>query len=498
MSETLHEEPLRLPAQRLNPEDRLRKLLPSNLTQLFASKRIFLVENLYDAMTVGATWYKNYDGLSAQNAFVLTAWMQRFGKNVGEITDRFYLTQKMPSPSAFGIVPIEKLSITPELSGAQGLNRAPQFACGLEAKNDREAIQAWLLARANNPHTYENYRKEAERFYLWCIVERQKALSDIKANEAARYLRWLRQLGRTTEKRWAATWLIPQKEWMGFVATPRNLSSWRPFLGPLSATSRRNAVTIVRQLFNFLRKTGYLVFNPFDQVASKVPLLKGEGAPRAFADRTLNTEQWKAILDYVDRMPTNYAKARLRAILMMGHTLGMRTSEMIEARADWIVTTRIGLTDRVALAIVGKGAKVRRLPLNARQQEILRECFLWRGYPSWKNARATTPILTSLNRGPRPYQALSRSGLYRILTELFEKVAAELDDSHCLDAAKLRAASTHWLRHSFAVQALQTTQVNIVQAAMGHSSVATTGHYLRPEEEAMSTALNQLGTLRKP
>ena len=64
-----------------------------------------------------------------------------------------------------------------------------------------------------------------------------------------------------------------------------------------------------------------------------------------------------------------------------------------------------------------------------------------------------------------------------------------------MDAAKLRASSTHWLRHTFAVQALTRMSVNVVQAAMGHASVATTGRYLAPEEEEMSEAMSRMKAL---
>ena len=66
--------------------------------------------------------------------------------------------------------------------------------------------------------------------------------------------------------------------------------------------SRRNAVTVVRQLYNFLKKTGYLIFNPFDQVSGKVPLLRGEGAPQAFGDRSLTEAQWEDIVRHIDHI----------------------------------------------------------------------------------------------------------------------------------------------------------------------------------------------------
>ena len=147
--------------------------------------------------------------------------------------------------------------------------------------------------------------------------------------------------------------------------------AWRPFNGPLSATSRRNAVVVVRQLHNFLKNTGYLIFSPFDQVSPKVPLLKGEGAPQAFADRSLTDEQWAEIVSRIDDLPEGWPRERMKLILMMGKSLGMRASEMLDARTGWIVERRVGFKVRAAIEIVGKGAKVRRLPLNDEQRTII-------------------------------------------------------------------------------------------------------------------------------
>ena len=165
------------------------------------------------------------------------------------------------------------------LRGDRGLNRAPAMACSLDAEDDLSAIRVWLQARASNPNTQASYRKEAERYLLWCLLERRTALSSVRAGDAALFLRWLEGLGRTDEKAWTQQWRIPQSRWIGPKNMPRTSPAWRPFNGPLSATSRRNAVVVVRQLHNFLKNTGYLIFSPFDQVSPKVPLLKGEGAP---------------------------------------------------------------------------------------------------------------------------------------------------------------------------------------------------------------------------
>ena len=252
---------------------------------------------------------------------------------------------------------------------------------------------------------------------------------------------------------------------------------------------------IVRQLFNFLKRTGYLIFNPFDQVSSKVPLLKGEGAPQAFADRSLTPDQWEEVVARIPLLPEGLPRERMKLILMMGKSLGMRASEMLDARTDWIVLRRVGLSVRPAIEIVGKGSKVRRLPLTTEQRSIIESALAARGIPSLQAAQPGTPLLVNLGRGRNAHGAMSRSGLYRVLEAFLNAVADHVAVESPMDAAKLRASSTHWLRHTFAVAALKEMSVNVVQAAMGHASVATTGRYLAPEEEEMSEAMSRMKAL---
>lgn len=526
-----------LPQRALSYDDLLADLLPPDWAAPLIDQDVLTVEDLYEcAANLGAGWFRHFAGLGRERAAALMRWLQAFGKDVGEVTERFFLPgdapaalrkpaprqprkastpaadpasmrRESPAPSEDAalfdpeIRPLEEIEFPDALSGRDGINRAPKEGCALEAQNDLDAVRTWLNARAGNPNTYGSYRKEAERFLLWCLVEKRTALSSIRAGEAAEYLRWLEDLGRTDERRFAAKWRTPQSRWIGPKNMPRTSAHWRPFNGPLSIASRRNAVVVVRQLCNFLKKTGYLIFNPFDQVSPKVPLLKGEGAPQAFADRSLTPEQWDEVVSCIDLLPEGWPRERMRLILMMGKSLGMRASEMLDAKAGWITTRRIGFKVRRAIEIVGKGSKVRRLPLNSEQVEILDSAMRARGFSGIDGCEPQTPLLINLGRGRRCSDdncglgAMSRSGLYHALKAFFDQAALEAAKTRPMDAAKLRASSTHWLRHTFAVTALAKMSVNVVQAAMGHASVATTGRYLSPEEEKMSEAMEQMKAL---
>lgn len=501
----------RLPAHSLRPDEPLARTLPPDWAAPLEAKGLETVADLYDcAASLGAGWFRSFSGISADAATALMRWLALYGEAVGEVTARFFLPGEAPglkAASAAGreprtlpppdpeIRPLEALALPDSLDGSAGVNRAPAIGCSLSAKNDLEAIQIWLNARAGNPNTFGNYRKEAERFLLWCLVEKRVALSDVRAGDASQYLRWLENLGRLDDSAFAQKWREPQSRWIGPKNIPRTSPSWRPFNGPLSVSSRRNAVVVVRQLFNFLKKTGYLIFNPFDQVSPKVPLLKGEGAPQAFADRSLTPEQWRDVVERLPLLPEGWPRERMKLILMMGKSLGMRASEMLDAKAGWIVERRIGFSVRRAIEIVGKGSKVRRLPLNADQVDIIDSALRARGIPGLSGADPDTPLLINLGRGRHPNGPMTRSGLYRALVQFFDAAALDAAAKSPMDAAKLRAASTHWLRHTFAVEALGKMSVNVVQHAMGHASVATTGRYLSPEEEEMSEAMARMKAL---
>lgn len=503
-----------LPERTLSPDDRLARLLPPAVALPMAAAGIETVEDLYEcAAALGNTWFRRIEGLDAALAGELMMWLARWGKSVGEVTPRFFPPGSLPAvrtsasrrqtdasrglsaPGDPRIRPIEQIELPEPLSGKKGLNRAPATACALSARDDLEAIRTWLNARAGNPNTHASYRKEAERFLLWSLVEKETALSDIRADEASQYLRWLEDLGRTDDKTFSRKWRIPQAFWIGEKNAERSSAAWRPYNGPLSPASRRNAIVVVRQLFNFLKRTGYLIFNPFDQVSPKVPLLKGEGAPQAFADRSLTPKQWSEITGHLSLIPEGLPRERMKLILMLGKSLGLRASEMLEARTGWIVRRSFGGGERPAIEVIGKGSKVRRLPLTAEQLSIINQALAARGIPEAAQTPPDTPLLVNLGRGRNPGGPMSRSGLYRVLESFFDRVADEVALSTPLDAAKLRASSTHWLRHTFAVSALKEMSVNVVQAAMGHASVATTGRYLSPEEAEMSEAMSHMKAL---
>ncbi len=118
--------------------------------------------------------------------------------------------------------------------------------------------------------------------------------------------------------------------------------------------------------------------------------------------------------------------------------------------------------DAGQITVYGKGGKTRHVPLSSGTWDALTAI---RG-----EAADAAPVFVSRTGGP-----LSRTQAFRIVRAAAKRIRVDKD------------VSPHWLRHAHASHALDRgAAVHLVQATLGHSSVATTGRYLhdRPTESS--------------
>jgi len=74
--------------------------------------------------------------------------------------------------------------------------------------------------------------------------------------------------------------------------------------------------------------------------------------------------------------------------------------------------------------------------------------------------------------------------------------AEDLEDEDKAAAAKFKAASTHWLRHTFATMALrQGLALPSVQRMLGHANLTTTSGYVTAEQEALQADMERFAGL---
>ena len=443
---------------------------------------------------IGARWWFQVPGVGGLKASRILDWLQanedvlglHVGRHVAQSRRQLALaTLAAVVPAATALVPYEKFVLPDDLDGRSGRFRAEPDKCLLMARNDHEAIGAWLAskkpgnAQGELSSTQRAYRKEAERLLLWSILERRKALSSLSVEDATAYRSFLGE---------------PPARWCGPRYHQRWSPLWRPLEGPLAPAAARQSLVILRSLFVFLMSQGYLVGNPFAAVALPPNPQRPLGS-----SRTLSFVQWDHIEVLLQEHVDNQVGRRLRRAMHWLYATGLRLAEITSVKCEDLEQVEYRTADGVAaidwmLHVVGKGGRTRQIPVPAElvqefSDELVRHGFERRvGALSNQGIHVMARFDAELER-PAVWSA---SGLYQAIKAFLAHAAEGLDAA---DADQLKRASTHWLRHSHASHALQgragqtPVPIQVVQNNLGHASVGTTSMYLTTERDERLKAM---------
>ena len=343
------------------------------------------------------------------------------------------------------------------LSGAQGANRAPAGAAGTDATDDRAAIRAWVAARAGSPLTARQYEREAERFLLWCVMERSRALADATAEDCRAYMDFLAD--------------VPER-WISRAKAERFAPGWAPFKGPLTLASQRVAVAALHSLFGWLVQARYLLGNPWVLVNRKL----GDDARQGDEDvtsRAFTPAAWQALQVHLRAAGPSASNTRLAWLLAFVECTGLRAAELIAARRAHLHRSSHGWVLRVH----GKGRRNRTVPLPAVGLEATKAYFAARGL-DFEAAEPETPLLAALGDAMAP---LGYSALHETFTRFIRRAvkASDLPPDECHRAEQ---ASAHWLRHTHATRAAERqVPPDVLQENLGQSDPRTTARYYRAQ-----------------
>ncbi|WP_145758178.1 MULTISPECIES: phage integrase family protein [unclassified Burkholderia] len=419
-------------------------------------------------------WWLRIRGLGAIGAQTI----ETFFAAHPALTERARALITVAQPA--GVVPWEQLRVPHEVDGSQGTFRAPHEACTLNAKNDYEAIQAWL-ALHETAATQRAYRKEAERLILWAIVERGRALSSLTTEDAIAYRTFMRRPA-------------PRERWIG-PPRPRDSVEWRPFTGGLSARSTAYALTVLSALFHWLIEQRYVLANPFAGVK-----VRGKAThPALDTARGFTEGEWLLLRTLADGLEWSYgwsepAAQRMRFVLDFGYATGLRANEFVNA-----VLRNIRFDERGDswLHLIGKGGKPGRVALPPLATEALDQYLLERRLPVTRERwNPITPILASL--GDDGGLGITEARLWRVMRRFFLNVAEEIQGEHPVFAEKLRRASPHWMRHSHASHAIaRGAELTSVRDNLRHASIATTSMYLRGDDLKRSQQITEAFASRR-
>lgn len=380
-------------------------------------------------------------------------------------------TELALNPSS--IAPIEQIRLPEHLTGQDGTNRATAGRPQIAAQNDVDAIKAWLARFADTPTTFTSYRKEAERLLLWSTIELGKPISSLTHEDLLVYQRFL------SDPQPAARWVMKSgRKWS------RLDPDWRPFAGPLSATSQRQAIVILNTLFSWLVNAGYLAGNPLSLSRQR----QRKAKPRI--TRFLEEDLWAEVKVTIEVMPRESDRQRehyirVRWLFSLLYICGLRISEVIQNSMGGFFSRRDKTgEERWWLEVIGKGEKTRLVPATS---ELMVELARYRrenSLASFPLPGETTPLLLPIGGKKRP---LTRSAVHLIVKEVFQRAADRVrmrgaDFEHL--AARLEQASAHWLRHT-AGSHMTDGQMDLrfVRDNLGHESLTTTSGYLHSADD---------------
>lgn len=420
------------------------------------------------------------------------------------------------APRRFALVPLDRLDVPPFLDGRTGRFRR-EGANTWGAHTDLEAITNWLKRYAERAKTFQTYGRIVERMYLWCLLERNIALSDVTEADVLAHRDFLTS---------------PPPHWVGKHGVERASDDWRPLRGPLDQVSQRHTFVVIASMFSGFVEAGYMSVNPAAGVVPRMRL----PSPRINIKRRFTEDQWSMVLESLAAAKDTPFVRRTRLVLELGVTTGLRHSELSLARIRDLRVESIDGEPQLILSVRGKGDKERDVPLpghlkalidahhrdmvaagtdfspeqlsirskhndhptESGRSESLRPLIgaLRMPPPTWEMGDDGKPRLQESKQTLADrYGALDGGALYQSLKRTFKAALAHAETSGRLlsesDRHAFQAASTHWLRHFFATTYVGTYGMDLSGAMtmLGHASLATTSVYTSPELKTVVRAL---------
>jgi integrase/recombinase XerD len=373
-----------------------------------------------------------------------------------------------------------------DISQSIGRYRATTKYCQIDSQTDHEAINEWLkflIDAGRSVETVESYRKEVQRFLMWCDTLGLQ-ISDVSKTRLTEYGAFLLNPH-------------PTERWVG-PAVARHLPNgapnpdWRPFTGPLKPSSRKTAMACLKAMYSWLHKAGYLVVNPAAKIDYK------NGLPQ-HQNKALTSDQLKKLIDFaayhMDRDTEKSNEVAQRGVwifTLLYHTAARKTEIVMSDTAKIYVHQEKDGSEIVCLTVIGKGNKERTIPLEPIVIEALKEYRKSKGLNEHLDFDETQPLVFRVSSK----NALQGKGLYLEIKRICQLASVFYKDSDPLFSERLKKVTPHWFRHTSATHMLKNgAPLSAVQLILGHADPKTTSIYTHSDMDFLLKATRKLDQL---
>lgn len=328
----------------------------------------------------------------------------------------------------------------------------------LGASDDYAALSAFLRERTSRSrHTWRAYTKELERLVGWCQEKDLGPLSDLTRQDLLKYKSRMQKM-RSGNKPLEGD-------------TPAQMR-------PMAEKSQARSLAVVASLYRYWHNTGYLQGNP------AAGLTGGSRAQAGFAPTRMVSSELLALCDaWATRSLQSLQIAdvnvvRRCAIWSLFRFSGARLAELAWNPSQALPRIESDKVGAITLTVVGKGNKIRQIPLPSICVRVLQRYRLARGLSELPDVLEQIPLIHGEKAG-----YLGARGLYDEVKAVLLAVAGEIEQGDPQGGLLLRSVSPHWLRHAYARTLVVDKSVPLpaAQALLGHASVQTTAAYAKTD-----------------
>ena len=487
------------------PDDALEGWISANMAQKFEPHRVRTLAQLANWINRnGNSWCKEVASVGRKKAATITQWLYTYEEYTGVEIDRriveaalHYLGQPFTAQIAISdqvcqyLRPLQDVQWPTEFDGSNGLYRSSDENT-YKAMNDQQAVEAWIASlKTANENTQLAYTRAVERLVLWSLFVKGSALSTLASADLTEFFDFLRS---------------PPASWIQKAPAVKGSGLWRPMRGGLSDKSLELNVQAVKQMFSSWFNANYLKTN-----AAKGAGYRKRKTASMDVMRSFTVQDLAYIKRTLDAMPPGPVQNRQKALMMLLLTTGMRAREFINQKWKYVSQARIGMssTSDYLISLIGKGNKERILPIRSDVYSALKvhledrkELTKTNKLSSFSHfTDADWPLVGIIDEtkaqesggvdSDYSYDCARKGNIdgtisyerFKNVVTTFFKRCAELCDSEGQDSSRLRQATPHWMRHTFAHAVLEATDKDlvVVQSLLGHSDLSTTGLYVKAD-----------------
>ncbi len=210
----------------------------------------------------------------------------------------------------------------------------------------------------------------------------------------------------------------------------------------ISKSSISRKLSSIRRLFNYAIRNDIIETNPIVKISNPKSKRK--------LPETINLDSFLEIFTLIDKENDINANKRDKAIFELLYGCALRVSELCGLNFGDIDIKRMNVR------VLGKGSKVRIVPLGKESLETIENYFC-----TMSEQNFNEPLFTDQNK-----KRISRQLVYKIINKYISKVS------------DIKKKSPHVLRHSAATHMLDNgADIMAVKEILGHENLSTTQIY---------------------